>query len=301
MDTFQPRVILVATDFSKAAAHALRYASAIAEQNGARLIVIYASELIPPLGESAVEASLATSTTPQLVAAARENLVAHIEENVSPCVPFDARVITGSIISSIINETKESGADLLVMGTHGRSGFRRLIVGSVCESVMRAVTIPVIAVSMAAADHESLVFNKIVCFVDQSAECADALRLAAAMAPDARLVLLKPRDEQRPQQAAESLMRLRRWLPAELVDRCELKLVDVEISGEQLANFAASVGADLIVVSRQRSHGMSDILRGTTSDRIVQHSECPVLVVNARTEAVKEEPLVLSGIDSGVY
>jgi nucleotide-binding universal stress UspA family protein len=260
MDAFRPKLILVATDFSKTAAHALRYASAIAERLVARLVVIYADELTPTRGD-------------------QEKLVAHVQENVSPSVPFDARVIAGSPISSIVDEAKECGADLLVMGTQGRTGVRRLIVGSVCESVMRAVPIPVIAVSMAAADHDSLAINKVVCIVDQSPECAAALRIAAAMAPDARLILLNPREEERPLQAAERMMRLRRWLPAELVDRSDLRLVDAGWTAEHLADFAATMDADLIVAGGQRGHGVSDRFRGTTTDRIIQRSECPVLVV----------------------
>lgn len=279
MDTFQTKVILVATDFSKTSAHALRYASSLAERSGARLVVVYADEFIPPLGETSVETSLATRLIGELICEAQERLIAHVEANISPYVPFDARVIVDSTVSSIVKEAAEERADLLVMGTHGRTGVRRLIVGSVCESVMRAVSVPVMAVSAAAADHESLEINKVVCIVDQSPQCADALRIAAAIAPDARLLLLKPRDDDRPQQAAESLMRLRRWLPAELVDRCELRLVDADWSAEHLANFAASVGADLIAAGGHRGHGMADRIRGTTTDRIVQRSECPVLVV----------------------
>ncbi|HXH42035.1 MAG TPA: universal stress protein [Thermoanaerobaculia bacterium] len=280
MDTFRPNLILVATDFSKAAAHALRYASAIAERLVARLIVVYADEFIPPFDdERKLEASLASGRMGNSIAAAQERLVAHVEENVSTCVPFDARVIVDSPISAIVKEARECGAGLLVMGTQGRTGVRRLIVGSVCESVMRAVSIPVMAVSMAAADHESLAIHKVVCIVDQSPECAAALRIAAAMAPEARLILLNPREEERPIEAAERLMRLRRWLPAELVDRCELRLVDAGWSAEHMADFAAIAGADLIVAGGQRSRGVTDRFRGTTTDRIVQRSECPVLVV----------------------
>src|SRR5437764_123953 len=146
MDTFQPKVILVATDFSKTAAHALRYASSLAERTGARLVVIYADELIPPLGETAVEASLATRMIGELISEAQEKLIAHVEANVSPYVPFDARMIVDSTVSSIVHEAKESDADLVVMGTHGRTGVRRLLIGSVCESVMRAVSSPVLVV-----------------------------------------------------------------------------------------------------------------------------------------------------------
>ncbi|MGH9424236.1 MAG: universal stress protein [Thermoanaerobaculia bacterium] len=279
MQPFRPKVILVATDFSKAAAHALRYASAIAEQNGARLVAIYADEFIPPLGESQIEVQLANRTVGQLAIEAVDRLTAHVEQNVAPHVLFDVRVLVGAAVSSIIQAAANSGADLLVMGTHGRTGVQRLIMGSVCERVMRAVTIPVVAVSTAAAGHESLAINKIVCMVDHSPECAAALRIAAAMAPDARLILLKARGQKTPFEAAESLMQLRRWLPVELVDRCELRLVDSDWSAEHLAGFAASVGADLIAAGGHRGHRMSDMLRGTTTDRIVQHSECPVLVV----------------------
>jgi len=288
MDTFRPKLILAATDFSHAAAHALRYASSIAESNGARLIVVYVDEFIPPLSESIVEASLASATMQELMMAAQEKLLLHVEENVSSYVPFEARVIAGGgIASSIIREANECGADLVVMGTHGRSGFRRLVIGSVCETVTRAVSTPVLAVHKSSS--ESLAINKVICIVDQSPECADALRMAAAIAPDARLILLAARTEERPLQAAESLMRLRRWLPRELVDRCELRFVDAAWSAEHLANFAASVGADLIAASAPRSHGLSDILRGSATDRIVQHSECPVLVVNGRAARREEE------------
>lgn len=289
MDQFRPKLIFVATDFSKAAAHALRYASGIADRNGARLVVVYVDDFMPPLSEFAMESTLVNQSIEDLVSIAEEKLIAHVEENVSSYVPFDARVIVGAITSSIVDQAKESGADLLVMGTHGRTGFRRLIVGSVCETVMRAVSIPVIAVSAAAADHESLVIGKVVCIVDESPECADALRIAAALAPDARLILLKAGDETQPIQSAESLMCLRRWLPPELVDRCQLRLVDEGWSAEQYAGFAAIVGADLIAAGAPRSHGMSDILRGTTTDRIVQQSECPVLVVNASAVRAPEE------------
>jgi nucleotide-binding universal stress UspA family protein len=291
MDTFHPKLILAATDFSNAAAHALRYASSIAESNGARLIVIYVDEFIPPLAESAIEASLASISIQELRLAAEEKLLLHIEENVSSYVPFEARVIVGSIASSIIREANECGAGLLVMGTHGRSGVRRLVVGSVCETVTRAVSIPVLAVNQTASNHHSLDINKVICIVDQSPECADAVRIAAAIAPNARLILLKARTEESPVLAAESLMRLRRWLPRELVDRCELRFVDAAWSPEHLANFAASVGADLIATSATRSHGLSDLLRGSITDRIVQHSECPVLVVNASAVGREEEVL----------
>lgn len=286
MSSFQPKLILVATDFSKAAEEALHYASAIALSTGARLIVVNADELIPPLDERS--ARLAHANSDQLLAVAQEKLTAHVENNVSPFVPFEARVVVGPAVPVIVREAKECEADLLVMGTHGRTGFRRLVVGSVCESVLKAVAVPVIAVSNAAAAHASPEIRKIVCGVEYTPECADALRIAAALAPEARLVLVKADEGESAPHTSSRLLSLRRWLPPELVDRCELRLV-MALTAEHLANLAAMMGADLIAIGAPPAHGFGDLLRGTATDRIVQHSECPVLVVNphaVRPEAV---------------
>jgi nucleotide-binding universal stress UspA family protein len=294
MSSFQPKLILVATDFSKTADEALHYASAIAERHGARLVVVYADELIPPLDE--MPASLAHANLDELVAGAHEKLMDHVERNVSSFVPFVARVLVGPAVPAIVQEAKAWEADLLVMGTHGRTGFHRLVVGSVCESVLKAIDIPVIAVSKAAAGNSSPEIRKIVCGVEYSRECAAALRIAAALAPEARLVLVMADEGESTPHTSDGLLGLRPWLPPELVDRCELKLVGT-FTAARLAALAAMMGADLIATGAPPAHGFGDLLHGTATDRIVQHSECPVLVVNAqalRTEPAREQPVLVA-------
>jgi Universal stress protein UspA and related nucleotide-binding proteins len=302
MSSFRPRLILVATDFSKTADEALRYASSIAERNGARLVAIYADKLIPPLDESS--ATLAHVSLDELVAEAHETLVDQVGRNVSRFVPFIARVVVGPAVPAILQQAKAWNADLLVMGTHGRTGVRRLVVGSVCESVLKAIDIPVIAVSNAAAGNSSPEIRKIVCGVGYSPECAAALRIAAALAPEARLVLVIADEGKSSPHTSDHLLGLRPWLPPELIDRCELKLVST-LTAENLAGVAAMIGADLIATGAAPAHGLGDLLRGTATDRIVQHSECPVLVVNAhgvRAEPAEEEHvLVRAGAKAGIW
>jgi nucleotide-binding universal stress UspA family protein len=287
------KLILVATDFSKAAAQALRYASAIADRKGARLLVIYADEFIPPLNETTTELTKAGKSVDELVAAVHEQLIAHVEANVSSYVPFVARIVVGDVAASIVTQAKDWDADLIVMGTHGRNGLRRLLVGSVCEAVLRTASIPVIAVNSLAADHPTFETKKIVCVVDYSPECAEALRIAAELAPDARIVLVKPEDGGRDPHGGDRVAQLRRWLPVDLVGRCELRLAGA-FTPQHVADFARLIGGDLIAAGFKTTGGLGDVLFGTTTDRIVQHSECPVLVVNA--SAVRErEQLVLAG------
>jgi len=278
MRSIPPKVILVATDFSRTAEEALRYASAVAERNGARLVVMYADQLIPPLDEFSM--TQAQATIEQLLNAAQEKLVDHVTSQVSTFVPFEARVVLDAAVPAIVRLAKESGADLLVMGTHGRTGFRRLVVGSVCESVLKSVDVPMLAVSEAAAKNSTPEIRKIVCGVEYSRECAEALRVAAAVAPDARLILIRADDGSSAAHTSDDLRRLSRWLPSELIDRCELKVIGAS-AAEDLASFAAMAGADLIAAGAPQKHALGDFLRGTATDRIVQHSECPVLIVNA--------------------
>jgi len=286
MHAFSPKLILVATDFSDTAAGALRRASALAERHGARLLVMYADEFIPPLNETPRQERIAARGIDDLVAVAHDRLVAHAAENVSSYVPFVVRAVIGDPTNAIVRQAKESEADLVVMGTHGHTGIERLLFGSVCEAVMRKASVPVLAVSAAAAAHPSSDMRRIVCVVDYSPECAEALRIAAALAPEARLVIVKPDEGERAPHTSDRLMQLRRWLPAELVDRCELRLAGA-FTPEHIAEFAVRVGADLIAAGFIPRNAVSDALLGTATDRLVQHSVSPVLVVNAA--AVREQ------------
>jgi len=286
MEPIHPKLLLVATDFSAPATQALRYASALADRHGAQLVVVYADDFIPPLGEMPDDVRRRSTPIKDLVAAAHEQLVAHVEANVSSWVPFTVRVAVRGAAEAIVGAAKESKADFIVMGTHGRTGFRRLLVGSVCEAVVRTASVPVIAVSPLAAEHPEYDIRKIVCVVDYSAECAEALRVAAGLAPDARIVLVKPDDGERHPLDGDKLAQLRAWLPADLAARCEMRFAGA-FTPENVATFAGLIGADLIAAGFTPRRGIGDVLLGTGTDRIVQHSECPVLVMNA--SALREQ------------
>lgn len=153
MEPFEPKLILVPTDFSETAAHALRYASALAERFGAHLLVIHADSFVPVVDFTAMPADLFCEVQDSMVENAREVLQAHAEENIGAGVPFELRVITGSAREAIAAQIRESGADLVVMGTHGRTGMNRLLFGSVTEAVMRTATVPVIVVNPGASER----------------------------------------------------------------------------------------------------------------------------------------------------
>jgi len=260
MELVQPKLIVVPTDLSEPAAHALRYAGALGERLGASLVVIYADPFISP--------------------AVFQDLRKHAEQNIRSRVRFDLRVIIGEPVNAIVEQVRESGADLVVMGTHGRTGMSRLMFGSVTEAVMRVVAVPVIAVNPSASDTADV--EKVLCRVDFTHACRDALLHAAALAGGrgSRLVLLHAVDDDQTRMEVDELNRLHSWLPAELSDRCEMKIVSSADEAAQIVEIARKLQVQLIAFGVPAGRSAAEPLLGTIAEQVVQHSRCPVLTVN---------------------
>jgi nucleotide-binding universal stress UspA family protein len=134
------KTILHATDFSESSNFAFGVACALARDYGARLIVLHVA---PPLlgyyGEGAV------IPAPQdYEASLMEDL-----EQVKPTDPWihvEHRLVEGDAAGEILRQAKETKADVIVMGTHGRTGLSRLVMGSVAEVVVRKSSCPVLTV-----------------------------------------------------------------------------------------------------------------------------------------------------------
>lgn len=138
-----PRTILVATDFSEHADHALEYAAEIATLMGATVHLVHA---LPPAPMGGPELGAAYSSA--VMASMTEQAQAALDSRAGR---YRARVTLGSVRLEIGDPrdvidgvAAQVGADLIVMGTHGRRGIRRVLLGSVAESVVRTAPCPVL-------------------------------------------------------------------------------------------------------------------------------------------------------------
>jgi nucleotide-binding universal stress UspA family protein len=292
MDASTPKLILVPTDFSRAASHALRYASALAERFGSHLLIVHADAFIPPIdftGTAAGEFAMARSV---MIDETTEELIRHAEQNVGTSVPYDTRVIVDSPVRAILEQAREAGCDLIVMGTHGRTGVRRLVVGSITETIIRTSKVPVVAVNPLTTEAGGIA--RVLCPVNYTEECREALQRAAALTDSrkAPLILLRTVQIGDAKETADELMLLRRWIPSNLVDRCEVKIIPAHATADQILSIANATHADLIALGADKSIGITDTLRGTVADRVVQHSGCPVLTVSNAAVAAPEPELV---------
>jgi len=141
------RRILVPVDFSEKSERALDYAIEFAKKFGASVTLVHAYE-IPVYGYGLVDASLVAS--PDLAArisdAAQKTLDALVASRADRGVPIQGILRNGVAWEEIANVAKETHADLIVIGTHGRRGLARALLGSVAESVIRTSDVPVLTI-----------------------------------------------------------------------------------------------------------------------------------------------------------
>lgn len=142
--------ILHPTDFSEQSESAFALASALARDYQARLVVLH----VVPIPATLDPEGFVTSDNEEEQAFALDQL--HRLELEEKDIQLDSRLEHGAVAANILHVAEESHADLIVMGTHGRSGLSRLLLGSVAEQVMRGAPCPVVTVKMPLAEPETV-------------------------------------------------------------------------------------------------------------------------------------------------
>ncbi len=288
--------VLCPVDFSEISQHALDHAAAIARWYEARLTLLY------------VFANLPTMDLPPLVLedADRERLLSDLRQ-MAAAVPRDVPVEfsiqeAGFVHEEILAQLGATHADLLVLGTHGRSGFQRLFLGSVTEKVIRKTTCPTLVVPPRAPDVPAgspIQFRRILCAVDFSESSLDALAHAINMAEEANAQLtvlhvvefplmlnVEPTmpavDLSRLREAAASdgRRKLEELIPEEARTYCTLDTAVVEGRAyREILRQATERQSDLIVMGAHGRGALDLLVFGSTTHHVIRASACPVLIV----------------------
>ena len=230
----------------------------------------------------------------------RQQLEGMVRTDVLKKIPVEFCVTEGGIADEILAAAES--ADLLVMGTHGRSGFDRLILGSVTEKVLRKAICPMLTVPRESADATAVpaLFHHIVAAIDFSNASMAALSYALSLAEeaDAHLTVLHvtevPRELARwadeseegkqyiEQWKAYALTRLRPVVPEETRVFCHVKeRVETGESYPAILRTAFEERAGLIVVGRHGHGAVEQAFLGSTALHVVRQASCPVLTVRA--------------------
>lgn len=293
------RKIVVGVDLSPPSEVAVGQAMGVARRTGAELILMTvepepdAAELVPR--------SLATSEERRRAVehsrfdADRAEVEVMRQRLVGQGVEVSHVVAEGAVDSGLADGAARLGADLLVIGTHGHTGMRRLLLGSVAEKTVRLAKASVLVARGAAAAADGG-FKNIVVGSDFSPLAERALERAVAMAaPGAVIEVVHawqvPPDLSPDGTMAPALADLRESLAAdtgkageELKAAWRARGVHVELHAtearprEALCDRAEAVGADLIVVGSHGRRGLTRLVLGSVAEATVRHAPCSVLV-----------------------
>ncbi len=138
--------ILLSTDFSGCSAEAAGVARSLAEQFGSRVVVLHVLDepaALDPLFHGNIPLGMLRSRMEQYV---QENMDSFLARHFSGFENFDTMLATGIPYREIIGKAREVEADLIVIGTHGRTGVEKVIFGSTAEKVVRMTSCPVLTI-----------------------------------------------------------------------------------------------------------------------------------------------------------
>ncbi len=135
--------ILVSTDFSTCSESALAMATALARDSGAKLFIVHVEEI--PLATGSAEYLY---SVPEPATAELKKLLSEVVPK-DPNIPYEHHLLAGDPAEAIIRMAEQENIDMIVIGSHGRTGLTRLLMGSVAEAIVRRATCPVLTVKQA--------------------------------------------------------------------------------------------------------------------------------------------------------
>jgi nucleotide-binding universal stress UspA family protein len=291
------RQILCPTDFSTPSARAFEHALVLAAWYRAPVTVLHV--LPEPV---AAAPALPYGFTPALVdGSLRDAMQTELSSLVGPAnragLHAVAELRDGHPATETVRVAQELHADLIVMGTHGRTGFQRFVLGSVAETVLRRAPCPVLTVPpRAGEDADPMFFKRILCATDFSPASEAAVRYATALAAEADASLLlvhvldgpgsgsrpepRPGGNGHPDFECAARARLRRSVSPEAREWCRAQeVVAYGKAAPEILRLAAENQAGLIVMG---VHGRSllDLMAfGSVTHEVVREAPCPVLTV----------------------
>jgi len=286
--------ILCPVDFSAGSKHAMQVAVRMANEAGAELLLVHAWYL-PPLavaGESPFPADtiqLMSDDEEQGLAAAAQDATALGAKQVQTL--FLSGLPWGQIVEAVQGDRR---VDLVVMGTHGRTGLRRIVLGSVAEKVVRHAPCSVLVTR-----GEATTFKRILCPIDFSESSRQAVDAAADLARRIRAEITLLHVVEIPvtfsgeptivefvadleRRSAHTLDKWAKELRTKVSTAVTIRAELGSPGAQTLSVLDNDPTFDLVVVGSHGLTGIKRILLGSVAEKIVRHAACSVLVARTR-------------------
>lgn len=281
--------ILCPIDFSELSHTAFEFACSLARAYQAHLLIMHVGTepTVPPIG------GVSILTPEEYEASLRESLKQYQTEAES--ASSETLVVLGQQAAErITSAARDNEADLIVMGTHGRSGISRALLGSVAEKVVRTAPCPVITLKAPMRQRGKLRFRTILHPTDLSEASSSAFQVACNLAKHhrARLIILyvespgsRPDTWSRKDEIESELIECLRSHHL-LKNGADVAYEVVHGSpGEMILDIADSHQADLIVMGTHGRTGLRRLAMGSVAEAINRKAKCPVLTIGGQTSS----------------
>jgi len=287
------RKILCPLDFSEYSTLALRYAVAMARENEASLALCHSIPDLSP-AMSYLEGNYIQTVDEMLIS----NSAMKLDQFVDGVVPQNLRVLKtierGDPCDAILKNAKETGADLIVMGTHGHSGYERYFVGSVTNKVLHKSALPVLVVCR--QSHHFIRENasrpveikKILCALDFEDNTQEIANLALSMARMHQSeinffhAVPKSKSNGRMEQKETTIAKLREFVDPAKEDWCSVRFqVTPGQPAEEILKIIQEDQIDLLVLGHHSKKPIEELFLGSVAKRVITDSPCPVLVARS--------------------
>ncbi len=301
--------ILVPVDFSDCSGKAFRYALNLARKFNSELTLLHINQIVlAGLSEEEASATNLQMAEMRKVEYINEQMELYLEQARPMRVPVCQEILPGHhIADSIIDYLNEDAFDLVVLGTHGHTGLKHLLLGSIAEKVIRLSPTPVLTVHATEAEFR---ISDILAPVDFSQHSQLAARYALAFAKEfeAKLHLLHvveqftypafypegyyPIVDFEPEVREKASKNLKSFFK-EIADQAVETAVVCGKPCDEIINYVENNGISMIIMATRGLTGLEHLLVGSTAERVVRLSTTPVLTVRANPHE-KSNPSQLS-------
>lgn len=275
---FEIRKILIPYDFSETAALSLEHAVFMAKLLKADIVLLHIVETVSftsAIGHalSGFEKKIETTSNQKLDEIAKE---IHNHSGIEVTVLTEV----GRIYKKIVSIAKTVDADIIIMGTHGVSGYQRFSIGSNTSRVVESSPCPVISVQTHA---KNIGFKKIVLPIDETPTSRQKVIHAVEMAShyNAHIYIVGLINFSNEEQKRKFRIKIQQV--EEFISKFDVSHESKFIQGDNLAkmtmSIAEEVDADLVVIMTEQEPSITGFFMGTYASQVVNHSKVPILSV----------------------
>ncbi len=280
MSQFPPKSILCPLDLSSASPTVLGWAGLLAGAYNAKLQILHAEWAEYPryfLASQAGELAAAAERSRRAIGDDLEKLV---HESIAAQTPYEITVLEGHPIERILGYAEQQRPDLIVMGSHGRSGLARLRLGSVAENVVQQTSLPTLVVRAPGGKPAPQKISSILLPVAFDEHTGQSILIPAALAATTAARLIVMHAEEGDLSRNVSLKQLCDLVPANVRGQCNvIEVIRQGNAAEQILLVAREHDVDVIAITAKHRRFLDLTVIGNTTEKVMRHADSAVLVL----------------------